>query len=125
MENNRIYATVPPEMSNLRAFRKRQQIKNKRIEIVKNGLEPKSMKDIQVLLGYASLHQCFIQSLTKLAGSLTSMLRTTTTRSVKNSLVELGTLISKMAFFITIVIGDMTQVFVILFRWPVTTILYQ
>ena len=59
-------------------------MEDKRIEVVKNWPEPKSMRDIQVLLGCASFYRRFIQGLSKLAGPLTSMLRTTTTRSAEN-----------------------------------------
>ena len=57
------------------------------IEVVKNWPEPKSIRDIQVFLGIANFYQHFIQSFSKIAGPLTSMLRTSSaTRSSKNSL---------------------------------------
>ena len=59
-------------------------MENKRIEIVKNWPEPKLMRDIQVLLGFASFYQSFIQGFNKSAKPLTSMLRITTIRSAEN-----------------------------------------
>ena len=59
-------------------------MKNKKIEIVKNWPKPKSMKNIQVLLGYANFYQRFIQGLSKLAGPLTLMFRTTLSQSAEN-----------------------------------------
>ena len=50
---------------------------------MKNWPDPKSIRDIQVLLGCASFYQRFIQRLNKLAGLLTLMLRTTPTQSAK------------------------------------------
>ena len=48
------------------------------------------MRDIQVFLGFANFYQRFIQSFSKIAGPLTSMLRTSSaTRSSKNLLLSL------------------------------------
>ena len=51
-------------------------MEDKKIEAVKNWLKPKFVCDIQVFLGFANFYQCFIQSFSKIAGLLTSMLRT-------------------------------------------------
>ena len=59
-------------------------MKDKRIEIVKNWPEPKSMRDIQVFLDCASFYQRFIQGLSKLAGPLTLLLKTTLIKSAEN-----------------------------------------
>ena len=52
-------------------------MEDERIEVVKNWLEPKSMRDIQVFFGFANFYWRFIQGFSKIAKPLTSMLRTT------------------------------------------------
>ena len=52
-----------------------------RIQAVKTWLEPMSIKDIQVFLGFANFYQCFIQGFSKISMSLTSILKTTTSSS--------------------------------------------
>ena len=47
------------------------------IEKVKNWLEPKSVKDIQVFLCFANFYCCFIHNFSKIAGPLMSMLKRT------------------------------------------------
>ena len=65
-------------------------MEDEQIEAVKNWPEPKSIRDIQVFLGFANFYRRFIQSFSKIAGPLTSMLRTSSaTRSLKNSLLSL------------------------------------
>ena len=54
----------------------------KRIQRVKTWSEPKSIRDIQVFLGLANFYQCFIQGFSKIATSLTPMLKTTTSSHV-------------------------------------------
>ena len=49
----------------------------KRIEVVKKWPEPKSVRDIQVFLGFANFYRRFIQDFSKIAAPLTSMLKTT------------------------------------------------
>ena len=49
----------------------------KRIEVVKDWPEPKSVRDIQVFLGFANFYRRFIQGFSRIAASLTSMLKTT------------------------------------------------
>lgn len=62
-------------------------MEDEQIEVVKNWPEPKSMRDIQVFLGFANFYRRFIQSFSKIAGPLTLMLRTSfATRLSKNSL---------------------------------------
>ena len=68
----------------------RVRMEENQIEGMKNWLEPKSMRDIQVFLGFANFYRGFIQSFSKIAGPLTLMLRTSSaTRSSKNSLSSL------------------------------------
>ena len=49
----------------------------KKIEVVKKWPEPKSVRDIQVFLGFANFYQQFIQGFNRMAAPLTSMLKTT------------------------------------------------
>ena len=49
----------------------------KRIKVVKDWPEPKSVRDIQVFLGFANFYRRFIQGFSKIAAPLTSMLKTT------------------------------------------------
>ena len=51
------------------------QIEEKRIDVVKNWPEPKSIYNIQVFLNFAGFYCCFIQTLSRIAASLTSMLK--------------------------------------------------
>ena len=53
-----------------------------RIEVVKKWPEPKSVRDIQVFLGFANFYRRFIQGFSKIAASLTSMLKTTVSSQV-------------------------------------------
>ena len=46
----------------------RVQMKDERIEAVKNWPKPKSIRDIQVFLGFANFYQRFIQASVKLPG---------------------------------------------------------
>ena len=50
---------------------------NKQIKVVKQWPEPKSVKDIQVLLGFVNFYRQFNQSFRRIAAPLTSMLKTT------------------------------------------------
>ena len=52
------------------------QMQNKKMEVVRNCLEPKSMRDIQVFLNFANFYQYFIQSFIKIAVPLTSIFKT-------------------------------------------------
>ena len=62
-------------------------MEEEQIEMVNNWPEPKLMRDIQVFLGFANFYQRFIQSFSKIAEPLTSMLKTSSvTRSLKNLL---------------------------------------
>ena len=54
----------------------------KRIEVVKEWPEPKSVRDIQVFLGFANFYRRFIQGFSKIAAPLTSMLKTTVSLQV-------------------------------------------
>ena len=48
-----------------------------RIEVVRKWPEPKSVRDIQVFLGFANFYRQFIQGFSKIAAPLTSMLKMT------------------------------------------------
>ena len=48
-----------------------------RIEVVRKWLKPKSVRDIQVFLGFANFYRQFLQGFSKIAASLTSILKTT------------------------------------------------
>lgn len=52
-------------------------MEDERIETVKNWPKPKLMRDIQVFFGFAKFYQRFIQGFSRIAESLTSMLRIT------------------------------------------------
>ena len=55
----------------------RISIEEEKIEAVKTWLEPKSIRDIQVFLGFANFYRRFIQEFSRIAAPLTSMLKTT------------------------------------------------
>ena len=68
----------------------RVKIEDEQIKVVKNWPEPKSMKNIQVFLGFANFYQRFIQTFAKITGSLTLMLQTSSiTRLSKNLLLSM------------------------------------
>ena len=52
-------------------------MKAKKIEVVKDWLEHKSVCDIQVFLNFAKFYQQFIQDFSKIAFPLISILKTT------------------------------------------------
>ena len=61
-------------------------MEDEQIKAVENWLEPKLMRDIRVFLGFANFYWRLIQSFNKIAGPLTSMLKTSSAiRSSKNS----------------------------------------
>ena len=53
------------------------RMEDERIEAVRNWPEPKSVRDIQVFIGFANFYRRFIQGFSKIAAPLTSMLKTT------------------------------------------------
>ena len=57
-------------------------IEAEKIEVVKEWPEPKSVRDIQVFLGFANFYQRFIQGFSKIAAPLTLMLKTTVSSQV-------------------------------------------
>ena len=63
------------------------QMEEERIEVVKNWPKPKSMRDIQVFLGFANFYQHFIQSFSKIVGPFTSMLIIRQIQSAENLLL--------------------------------------
>ena len=62
-------------------------MEEKRIDVTKNWPEPKSIRDIQVFLGFANFYRCFIQGFSRIAALFTSMLgmsQTSTTQKLIN-----------------------------------------
>ena len=53
------------------------RMEDERIEAVRNWPEPKSVRDIQVFIGFANFYRRFIRGFSRIAASLTSMLKTT------------------------------------------------
>ncbi len=51
------------------------RMEEERIKAVCNWPEPQSVRDIQVFLGFANFFRRFIQGFSRLAASLTSMLK--------------------------------------------------
>ena len=54
-------------------------MEDKKIEVVKNWLKPKSIQDIQVFINFANFYGRFIQGFSRIATPLTSMLKITGT----------------------------------------------
>ena len=52
-------------------------MEDERIKAVRNWPEPKSVRDIQVFIGFANFYRRFIRGFSKIAAPLTSMLKTT------------------------------------------------
>ena len=63
-------------------------IEDERIKAVKQWPEPKSIRDIQVFLGFANFHWRFIQGFSRIAAPFTSMLKTTGSTGSVASLKE-------------------------------------
>ena len=57
-------------------------IEAERIEVIKKWPESKSVRDIQVFLGFANFYRQFIQGFSKIAAPLISMLKTTVSSQV-------------------------------------------
>ena len=53
------------------------RMEDERIKEVRNWPEPKSVRDIQVFIGFANFYRRFIRGFSKIAAPLTSMLKTT------------------------------------------------
>ena len=51
-------------------------MEEKRIDAIKAWPKPKSVQDIRVFIGFANLYQHFIQSVSNIAATLTSILKT-------------------------------------------------
>lgn len=51
-------------------------IEDKKIKVVRNWLEPKSVKDTQVFLGFTNFYRCFIEYFSKIVASLPLLLKT-------------------------------------------------
>ena len=67
----------------------RAQMEDERIEAVRNWLEPKSIEDIHVFLGFANFYWHFIQSFNKIAEPLPLMLQTTSIITLSKNLLLL------------------------------------
>ena len=70
-------------------------MEEEKIDAVKNWPEPKSVRDIQVFLGFANFYCRFIQGFSRIAAPLTSMLRmsptpTSATKKSMNLVDEFG-----------------------------------
>ena len=52
-------------------------MEDERIEAVKNWPEPKSVRDIQVFIGFANFYRRFIRGFSRIAAPLTSIFKTT------------------------------------------------
>ena len=76
-------------------------MEEERIEAVKAWPEPKSIKDIQVFLGFANFYQRFIQGFSKIVTPLTSMLEITSDRTLHKAADNFSFLTpkAKLAFF--------------------------
>ena len=61
-------------------------MEEKKINAVKNWLEPKFIRDIQVFFGFANFYYCFIQGFSKIAVPLTSMLKMSPTSTTQKSM---------------------------------------
>ncbi len=59
-------------------------MEEKRIKAVRDWPEPQSVRDIQVFLGFAKFYRRFIQGFSRLATTLTSMLKTTSAAGPAN-----------------------------------------
>ena len=69
------------------------RIEEETIDVMKNWLEPKSIRDIQVFLGFANFYCCFIQGFSRIAAPLISMFkmsRISTTPKLMNLVDEFG-----------------------------------
>ena len=71
------------------------RIKEEKIDVVKNWPESKSVRDIQVFLGFTNFYRRFIQGFSRIAAPLTSMLRisltpTSATQKSMNLVDEFG-----------------------------------
>ena len=64
------------------------RMEDERIEAVRNWPEPKSVRDIQVFIGFANFYRRFIRGFSRIATPLTSMLKTTGSSNL--ALRELG-----------------------------------
>ncbi len=63
-------------------------MKEEKIEAVKAGPEPQTVRDIQVFLGFANFYTRFIQNFSRIAVSLTSMLQTTDNEALSTQAIE-------------------------------------
>ena len=82
-------------------------MEDKKIEAVRNWLEPKSVRDIQVFISFVNFYQIFIQGFNRIAIPLTSILKTTglsglsapkAFKAENNEVVECSSRADKMVF---------------------------
>ena len=66
------------------------RMEDKKIEAVKQWLEPQSIQDIQFFLGFANFYRQFIQRFNRIAAPLTLMLKTSSTKSAKPRKSRIG-----------------------------------
>ncbi len=66
------------------------RIEEEQIKAVRDWLEPQSVRDIQVFLGFANFYRWFIQEFSRLAAPLTSMLKTASAAGPANETLERG-----------------------------------
>ena len=69
------------------------RMEEERIDAMKNWLEPKSIYNIQVFLGFANFYRRFIQGFSRIAAPFTSILKmspTSTTQKLMNLVDEFG-----------------------------------
>ncbi len=66
------------------------KMEEEKIEAVRDWPEPKSVRDIQVFLGFANFYRRFIRNFSRIAAPLTSMLRTTNNEALSTQATEKG-----------------------------------
>ena len=66
------------------------QMENSRIESVKDWPEPASILEIQVFIGFANFYQRFIESFSRIAASLTALVKDLSNSKKKNQITPIG-----------------------------------
>lgn len=69
-------------------------MENKQIKMVKNQPEPKPVKDIKMFLDFANFYRRFIQSFSRIAAPLISMLQITGHKTQNSQIKNRNTLVS-------------------------------
>ena len=65
-------------------------MENSRIESVKDWPEPASILEIQVFIGFANFYQRFIESFSRIAASLTALVKDLSNSKKKNQITPIG-----------------------------------